>query len=234
MTSKNIILLHGWGASTSKLEPLANELRKKKWNVFVPEIPGFDADPPPQGWFVDDYVNYIADKANKKWNGKAYYVFGHSNGGRIGIKLALKSSSLKGLILCATGGISRGNVFKRIVFFILAKLGKAFLIIMPLAKMWKKMLYKVAREHDYEKTSGVMRETFQNIVKEDLKPLIASISVPTLVLWGENDQMTPLNDAYFIATHLQKGKLKVYKDEGHTLPYKRYRELADEITNYFR
>ena len=232
MSSKNIVLLHGWGASTKRLEPLARELRKKKWNVFVPELPGFDADPPDTAWNLDDYTSYVEKKAKEKY--KSYILFGHSFGGRIAIKLASKDNKeIKGVVLCAAGMTARGNIIKRTIFIILAKVGKVFLAIMPLAKAWRKFLYKAAREHDYEKTKGVMKEVFKNVVGEDLKPISSRINKPTLILWGDEDKMTPLSDARYLKRVIRKSKLKIYNNVGHTLPYNNSKRLAKEITAYF-
>ncbi len=59
MDGKNIVLLHGWGASSEKLKPLALALEKINWQVFVPKIPGFEAAAPDFAWDIDDYSEYI-------------------------------------------------------------------------------------------------------------------------------------------------------------------------------
>jgi pimeloyl-ACP methyl ester carboxylesterase len=114
----------------------------------------------------------------------------------------------------------------------LAKVGKVFLLFVPFAKAWKRFLYKIVREHDYEKTKGVMRETFKKIISENLKPLICSIKVPVLILWGEKDVMTPFTDALFIKKTLPKSKLVAFQNNGHKLPYEKPKQLAKEINKW--
>ena len=69
MVCKNIVLLHGWGASVKKLKPLANELEKQGWKVFVPKLPGFDLKPPESVWGVSEYADYVSKKAVEYFGG---------------------------------------------------------------------------------------------------------------------------------------------------------------------
>lgn len=55
-SKKNIILLHGWGASCKKLKPLARNLRTNGWRVINFRLPGFDLAQPKISWSVIDYA----------------------------------------------------------------------------------------------------------------------------------------------------------------------------------
>lgn len=227
MRSKNIVLLHGWGANTKKLEPLANSLKKLSWKVLVPELPGFGAPEPDSAWGVSDYSNFVSRFTAEAFGKEKYFVFGHSFGGRVSIKMSLQSSeAVCGIILCATGGISRGNLVKRVVFKGLTYIGRTF------GSSWKTLLYKIAREHDYEKASAKMKKVFQKVVSEDLKPLISQVKIPILVLWGEEDRVTPIADAYFIANNSKKADIFVFGKVGHRLPYEKPNEVAEKIQQW--
>lgn len=230
---KRIVLLHGWGASTIKLKPLAEELRKLEWEVFTPKLPGFDSPPPEKIWGVGEYSKYVLKETRKIYGRDRFFVFGHSFGGRVAIKLAEKNNrQILGAVLCSSSGLSRGNLVKRTIFWLLARVGKVFLAIPPLANFWKRLLYKLAREHDYEKAQGIMKEVFKKVVSEDLKPVAKEIKIPTLVLWGKKDKMTPISDAYYIKKVLPNAKLVVFKDEGHRLPYNKPKGVAEEIDKW--
>ena len=182
MQEKNIILLHGWGAETKKFKPLKRQLEKLGWKVLLPELAGFGKPAPREVWGIQDYSEYVFDEAKELFNKSNFFVFGHSFGGGIAIKLASDNSKkLEGVILCAARGISRGNPLKRLIFASIAKAGKMFLITPEIAQSFRKLLYKAAREHDYEKTHGIMREIFKKVISEDLKPLLPKIKVPTLI-----------------------------------------------------
>jgi len=233
MVTKNIILLHGWGAESKKLYPLKNNLEKFGWQVLVPKLPGFEAPPPKSIWGLKDYSDYVLKKARKKFGKKRFFVFGHSFGGAIAIKLASENfKETTGVILCATRGVSREKLIKRLFFIILAKMGKIFLLNKRLALGFRWLLYKLAREHDYEKTEGIMREVFKKIISEDIKPLLVKVKIPTLILWGEKDKTTPVKDAYFLHSRLSKSKLITFKNQGHRLPYEEAETLAKEIEKW--
>jgi pimeloyl-ACP methyl ester carboxylesterase len=118
---------------------------------------------------------------------------------------------------------------KRIFFSVIAKAGKVLLLTPPLAYTFRKLLYKAAREHDYEKTQGIMKDVFKKIISEDLKPLLAKINAPTLIMWGKDDRITPVKDAYFVNNKIAGSRLKIFDNQSHRLPYEKSKLLAKEI-----
>ena len=230
---KRIVLLHGWGASIEKLTPLGKELEKLGWKVFIPKLPGFDCPSPKQAWGTKEYAQYVLAKSQEFFDKKKFFLFGHSFGGKTTAKLAIiDNQSLLGIILCASSGFSRANPFKRVIFRILAKVGKVLFIIPPIAKISRKLLYKIVREHDYEKTQGTMRETFKRIIEENLKIVVNKIKIPVLLLWGKQDKMTPVKGAHYIKKVLSKARLVIFNKEGHQLPYNKPKNIAKTINQW--
>ena len=41
-----------------------------------------------------------------------------------------------------------------------------------------------------------MRQILVNVVNEDLTPLLSNIKNETLLIWGDKDDATPMQDAY--------------------------------------
>lgn len=234
MSKKRITLLHGWGGSVYKLRDLADELSRNGWEVYFPPLPGFGAPSRKKAWDLDEYASHVFKKAEKHFGRKRFFIFGHSFGGRIAIKIAARNNRLlSGIVLCASAGISRPNPLKRFFFFLLARLGKILIHSKSSAGFARRLLYKLAREKDYQKTKGVMRETFKKVVSEDLKPLLPKIKIPVLVLWGEEDRMTPVSDAYYLRENIIYSDLIVFKNEGHRLPYNRPKQIAANIEKWF-
>lgn len=232
VSDKNIVLIHGWGSSVERLQTLSRELKKLGWNTLPLKLPGFNLAPPKEVWGVDDYAKYVAEAADAKFNGE-YFVFGHSFGGRVAIKLAARKSETQGIVLCSAGGISRPGNLRLTIFYFLAKTGKMLLLIRPVAVLFRKLLYKVARTHDYEVISDPMvKKIFRKIVSEDLKKPITLIKSPTLILWGENDGITPVKDAHTLKAGLKTSKLKIFEGEGHVLPYRKPKAVAEEIAKW--
>lgn len=233
-SKKNIILLHGWGVSSEKLETLARNFGAMRWNIINLRLPGFDLAQPKRSWSVVDYAKYVINQASKEFLRQKYFIFGHSFGGRIAIMMAsMQTSNLEGIILCATGGLSKGNLSKRFIFLVLAKVGKVLTFWMPAAHFYRKLLYRAAREHDYERATGTMKETLQRVVAEDLKPNLAKIKLPTLILWGRVDKVTPLKDGIVAKNGIKKSELIIFDDEGHGLPYQKPKAVVEEVEKWY-
>ncbi|MFC1649141.1 alpha/beta fold hydrolase [Patescibacteria group bacterium] len=223
---KNIVLIHGWGANTQKLEPLEFELEKLKWKVLLTKLPGFDLKPPSKPWSVEDYSDFVFGKASAKFGN--FVVFGHSFGGRVAVDMVTKHDNVTEIVLCATSGITRGNLLKRYAIQTAAKLGKPLV-----SSKYKKLLYKVAREHDYEKVDGVMKETFKKVIRYSIKTRLSKLDKEILILWGSEDKMTPTKDAKYIEDNTERAKRIVYDGFGHTLPYVHGLRLAKDIDLWY-
>lgn len=226
-----IVLLHGWGASKEKLLPLGKALEKQNWQVLIPDLPGFGkTKPPSRPWKVGDYAQFILRTVMSLDNQGKIYLFGHSFGGRLTIKMAsLYPQKIKGIILCGSAGISRGNLFKRIFFLMMAKIGR---LILPKSHFYRHLVYKLAREHDYEKAKGVMKQIFKLVIAEDLRPLLSKIKIPTLICWGLKDKETKFSDAQIINNQIKNSKLISFPGLGHRLPYEEPELLAKRITEW--
>jgi len=233
---KNVCLLHGWGANTEKLKNLGQELTKLGWSVFIAKIPFFDAPEAKKAWSLADFSAEIEKQTTDYFKKEPYFLFGHSFGGRIAIYLAAKpAANLKGIILCSTAGISRTSLAKRSFFIILSKGLAPFKKLFPsLTPSFKKITYRLARASDYSQISSeVKKETFRQIIAENLKDKVHLIKIPTLILWGELDKVTPLKDAYFFHSKISSSVLKSFPDEGHCLPYHQPDRLAKEINLWY-
>lgn len=60
-----------------------------------------------------------------------------------------------------------------------------------------------------------MRATLVKVVNEDLEPLIAKISCPTLLVWGDMDTATPIADAKVMEGLIKDTGLVVCEGAGH-------------------
>ncbi len=61
-----LVILHGWGLSGSRFEPLVRELKNRGLTVFAPDFPGFGkAYIPSRPFFLRDYVEFLDDYFKK-------------------------------------------------------------------------------------------------------------------------------------------------------------------------
>lgn len=228
-----LLVLHGWGGSSDSYIEFSKYIEKMGFRVIIPDLPGFGkSDTPKESWRVTDYVQFARLFAKSLGMNK-FLLFGHSFGGGIAAKWASENpAEISGLVLCAPAIIRDKKTFKKSLFRFVAKTGKGFLGITKSQKLYgigKKALYKIAREHDYEKTSGVMQETFKNAVSEDLLGVLPRIKKPTLIAWGRGDKYTPVAESEFVKKAISNSKLVVFEKARHGIHLQEPKKLASEI-----
>src|SRR3989338_6126457 len=121
-----LFLLHGWPADSSDYSRLGQLLAQSGYRVIVPDFPGWGKTPPPVSpWTVSDFRDWF-HQFHEELQVKKFVLFGHSFGGRVAIKYAIKYPyEVQALILCATAGIRPDpNTLKRRALKLTAALGK--------------------------------------------------------------------------------------------------------------
>lgn len=224
-TGEPIILLHGWGGSSKSLESLQGFL-SKDFQAITLDLPGFGQSPEPKEVFgVKDYAREIIQVA-KNLGLKKFHLFGHSFGGQIATQLVLDYPQIvKTLILCDAAVVRKKTVPVKIIIKI-AKLIKQF-GLSPILKI-------IFSRSDYQKASPHMKKIMNKILTEDLTLNLPQIHTPTLILWGEKDQDTPLWQAQIIHQNIKGSKLKVYSNFRHGLPLFNPENVALEIKEFTR
>jgi pimeloyl-ACP methyl ester carboxylesterase len=220
---KVLLLLHGWPADSSDYAELGPLLAKSGYRVIVPDLPGWGNTPPPEKpWTVSDYRDWVHD-FSQQLNLNKFTLFGHSFGGRVAIKYAVKHAyQISELILCASAGIKPDpHTLRRKTLGSLASLGgKLFRlpVLNNLAPYARKILYRAAGTNDYLNADGIMKDTIVRVLEEDLTPLLPQIHLRTLLVWGSEDGATPLSDAKKMHDLINGSKLVVHEGERHNLP----------------
>lgn len=233
-----ILILHGWNLSAVKFEPLIKELEKREYKVICFDLPGFGKENTPgRPWDLSDYVSFVEKKLNSA-NIRKVILIGHSFGGRIGIKLAAENPKLlDALILTGAPGINPVPKFKVTFFLCLAKIGNVIFSLPGLSLFKNKvrqLLYKTARATDFYNTDKKMRDTFKNIIKEDLIPYLRKISAPTLLIWGGQDLIVPVKIAQEMSKLINNTKLSVIPEARHGVPWTHPKIFTDEVDKFIK
>ena len=208
-----IVVLHGWTYSLDKWNKFVEFLRGSEFEVEVIKIPGLTENSR-EVWDLEKYSKWLNNRLFKE-SGKII-LLGHSNGGRIASYFAAKfPAKIKKLILVDTAGMYHREPaleIKRFLFGEAAKIGKRI----TNSNILRKFLYRLAREKDYQEASPTMRKTMLNLINSDLTPEFRKISIPTLIIWGEDDRITPLSDGQLINKLIKNSKLKIVKGARHS------------------
>jgi len=232
------LILHGWGGSSGSWIEVQEILAKEGFKVVVPDFPGFGkSHSPPVSWEVGDYRDFIFSLVEKIGLEKIS-LMGHSFGGRVAIKFAtLYPERLKNLILCSSAGIKHELTPPQKIILKLALIGN-FLFSRRLLRRFKdvarNIFYSFLRKKDYTKAKGVMRETFQKVIAENLESELSKIKTRTLLIWGEKDKSVPLEDAYLMKEKIPQSILEVIPGASHTPNLEEPKKLAEIISKFLR
>jgi pimeloyl-ACP methyl ester carboxylesterase len=210
-----LLLLHGWGCEGEAYRKLIDKL-SGRFRVIAPDLPGFGGTPePPEesgGWGVGDYAKFV-EAFCKDLNLREITLFGHSLGCRIIIKLIAEHDFACGkVVLTGAAGVKpRKNLAQKCRTAVF-KAGKVFLKPFP---RLKEKLQNRSGSADYRAASPMMRRCLVKIVNEDLTPLLPKVNREVLLIWGENDDSTPLADGRLMEREMPNAGLAVIKNAGH-------------------
>lgn len=225
-----IIILHGWGRQGSAYRPLAQLLKNSGYSVYTPDLAGF-GDVPLENPFMtlSDYVEFV-NRYIKKNNIEKTILIGHSFGGRVGLKYAWRyPKGVDKLILTGVPIIRHMSVMRKTVYFVAISLGMLLRYLPSVFhKRLRKSLYFLIGEWDYYK-SGPLKNVFKNIINEDLLQYAHSVTVPTLLVWGEEDRITPVSDIARIKRAMPHAESRVVPGVGHKLPYEKPEEFFEAL-----
>jgi pimeloyl-ACP methyl ester carboxylesterase len=226
---KPFLILHGWGSNSDRWAPIAEEISKKGYRVIVPDLPGFGkSEPLSLPWDTNKYIDWV-ERFAKELNLEEFYLLGHSFGGALASKMAVKhAQEVKKLFLVSAACVRKKTV-KKGIFVRMSKLAKLFYFL-PYYGLIRKAVYKfIVRKSDYVYVEGIMKSTYLNVVAEDLSFHLPFIKVPTIIIWGEKDDYTPLQEGYFIEKQIKKSKIIVIPEAGHDLNRKQPEILVEKV-----
>ncbi len=221
---KALVILHGWGSSRRVMMPIARQLAHLR-SSYVLDLPGFgDSNEPVTAWTIDDYADAVLAFIEKLPDDRVDLLV-HSFGGRIALKLLAREKGKKiieKVLITGGAGMKPRRSWKYYFKKYTAKTLKAPFVILPeplrsKALNWLRStdLWKSLGSSDYSKLSGVMRETFVKSVSEYLEDRLPLIPHETLLLWGRNDDATPVYQGERIDAGLSNSALVVIEDAGH-------------------
>lgn len=215
-----VFFLHGWGGSKESFYLVKNHIANYCSMVFV-SFSGFGLSPEPQkSYTVNDYKEELLELIVKIAKGKKVMLVCHSFGARVAAKLACQTSLISKIMIVDGAGIKPKRGIK---YFFKVHKYKSLKKKVAQGKADKSELEKYGSS-DYKALSKVMKQTFINVVNEDLKSCYKQISCPVLLMWGEKDKDTPLYMAKKIKRCVKGSELIVIKDAGH------FSYLDDKLT----
>jgi len=180
-------------------------------------------------WHLGDFVSWVEQEVADL---EHIILIGHSFGGQVAVRfVALHPEKVAQLVLIDPAGVRSRTLkarLKRLVFGGAAKLGKPIFR----ADIFRKLLYKVAREKDYLTASPALRPTLRNVLEEEIIADLPMVACPTLIIWGAHDTATPLSHAEIFHQRIKNSQLHVLPGAKHSPQFTHTQEVARLVKQF--
>jgi pimeloyl-ACP methyl ester carboxylesterase len=226
-----LLLLHGFGSSLQAWDDWSVKLAQK-YRVIRLDLPGFGltgASPANDYSEEKDLVilTHVADKLGLE----KFSVIGHSMGGKMAWSLAASQPErVQALVLMAPDGFPETKdigtkpyevpAIMGLIKYVLPKYLVRKSIEPAFAEADALSDALVNRYYDMLRAPGVrgaILERSNQTIYTDPVPRLKAIKAPTLLIWGEQDQMIPSTNAQSYATALSNSSTVLVPKLGHLL-----------------
>jgi pimeloyl-ACP methyl ester carboxylesterase len=228
-----LILLHGMSSSLNTWDSVVFYLANHR-RVISLDLPGFGlTGPSPENMYNFDYYNKFIDSFTRRLQLTKFTLVGNSMGGSIAWNYALFNPAVVDkLVLIDAAGYPKRGESGSLGFKIASTpvINNILLFATPKALVRKSLetIYfdqsrvtdaQVERFHDMAIREGnraaallIFKGSFGTF---QFKGKIKEIKTPTLVLWGEKDNLISVENAYQFNQDIKGSKLEVYPNVGH-------------------
>lgn len=212
---ETIVLLHGLMGGLSNFKDVINFFSLKSYKVIIPELPIYSL--PLKETTVTAFSDFLEEFIKYK-NLSKVTLLGNSLGGHIGLIYSNKNPNfVKSLILTGSSGLyenSMGESYpKRENYnYIKRKTEEVFYNPEVATKEIVDEVFETVNNRDkLVRTLAIAKSAIRHNMSDELP----NIKTPTLLIWGENDLVTPPEVAREFESLLPNSELKWIKKCGH-------------------
>jgi pimeloyl-ACP methyl ester carboxylesterase len=229
-----VVFLHG--AAGASWDPLLEQLGEG-WHVIAPEHPGFGRGPIPD-WMmsVGDVAFFYLDVL-QALDAHDVHLVGHGLGGWIAAEIAIRSTSrLASLSLLAPAGVETPeSMFDDIFAWTAEEFARRQFHDPKLAQEWQQAQAKLDIDITLQNRTALARLAWNPRMHNPQLPYwLHRIDVPTLLVWGEDDQVVPFACHRPFKRTIRHSELLALPKSGHALPIERAREIGPRLEAFFR
>lgn len=230
---KPIVLLHGWGDNLNSFKSLVSSL-ESEYRLISLDLPGQGiSERPPIAWNLTNYAEFIKSFL-QKINVVPFAIIGHSNGGAIAIA-GLAGGILKAekLVLIASSGVRDIETAKKLGLKLVARSGKLATAVIP------KRSTRILRKKFYNHIGSDLlvephlEETFKLVIAQDIQTEASQLKLPTYIIYGIADQVTPYNSVGVLLHHRIIGsKVNIIDGAEHFVHQTHSAQVAESILDF--
>lgn len=251
-------MIHGFRGTHHGLLPIAKYVQSDA-NILIPDLPGFGKGARLKSYNLEAYVEWLHRFMTKQKFSTPPILMGHSFGSIVCAAYAKKyPKSIKKLILVnpigapALEGPNKVMTKLAVAYYkIGAKLPEkaayTWLAAKPIVRVMSVTMAKthdkglrtfIHHQHDryfsqFHSAQSVL-EGFTTSISHHVGQFAKEIPVPTLLIAGSLDDITPLSAQYALVKKFPNGNLKVIKNVGHLTHYETPEIVAKLIQAFIK
>lgn len=230
--SQTLVLIHGIPGSADSWNGVT-ELLTPVYDVVVPDLLGFGKSPRPIDIHAEAQAIALGEALDNAGIKRATIV-GHDFGGPISLSLyRQRPEMLASLALIATNAFPDTPIPFPLSTVNMPIIGNAMARALFSSWALKQMLrrYGGTQLGEAEAVRRIFTHALQNLdeLYRDYPNILTSVTVPTLVVWGDKDPFFPLAQGERLASLLPDAEMRVIAGAGHFLPEQRPDAIADVL-----
>jgi len=221
-----LLLIHGWGMSGRIWEVIEADL-SKYYKLYIVDLPGMGKSEEVQDYSITNLVDQLYIKLPKKIS-----IMGWSLGGIIALKYYenYPRNVTKLFLISSTPcfinkknwnlGIDESilNKFYNQLVEGWSKALNQFFMLQLIGSNNRKEIMKGLHATFITKTPPKIKSlkaALEILKNTDLTKTIRNIKVPTIIIAGDSDRLTPKEASLFMQSKIKNSRLKVFKNAGH-------------------
>jgi pimeloyl-ACP methyl ester carboxylesterase len=236
-----VLLVHGYpldGAMWSGVGRLMSE----RFRVLKLDLPGRGATPGIEDPSVDRYADFL--EAVLREAGEPAGLAGFSMGGYVTLALMKRRPSAVGALALvdtratpddAAGRAKRDEAIAKVRSEGVEPIAGTMLekLIAPSSASKADLVERVRRIMLRQKAETVAADLLAMRDRPDSSDLLRQIDVPTLVVVGDQDVLTPPSDARAMAEAIPSARLVTISQAGHLTPVEQPRAVSQALSEFF-
>jgi pimeloyl-ACP methyl ester carboxylesterase len=211
----SLLFLHGAGGDAAIWDEQAEYFRGRH-PVYRLDLPGHGLSKGHGEEDISAYAECVHAALESALPQHEWVAVGHSMGGAVALQLILNHPDLlKGVVLVGTG--AKLGVLP-IIIKLLETDPEAFYKTVDLAAFCSNtpaQIREMSSRSIRRCPPQVTLKDFKACNRFDVRNRLHEISLPSLIVCGENDRLTPLKYSEFLHQHLQSGRLVVIPEAAH-------------------
>ena len=235
-----LFLFHSLLSDRTSFDAITPTL-SRSFRLIVPELPGFGASKPVHGDLAA-VADRMAEVVNEAADGATAVMLGNGYGGFVALQMAIRHPAIADKLILADCGAAFSVVgreaFRNMAAACRAK-GLAAVTEVAMRRLFAPEfqarhpdLMRHRRDAFLKTDADVLQAACAQLAELDLRPHLAQVRMPVLVLVGEHDEATPPPMSHELVAGLPDARLKIIAGCAHVPQLQSPQAFLDAIGEF--